>query len=221
MPEQRDITFTQELLRKGIHLISLSIPILYIFLDRNTALWVLIPLTFIFILFDVWSRFNPYLKMLVHKLFGKLLRPHEVGEKFVLNGASWVLISAVICVALFPKILTVVSFSILIISDLFAALVGKKFGKHKLVKNKSWEGTSAFILTAIIVINIYGFIYAAPMIFFFGGIAAAVISAFFEAFSPLLYVDDNLSIPISAGFVLWAFGLYAQTINTPFLNLIQ
>lgn len=220
MTQEREIPFTQELLRKSIHMVSLSIPIVYTFVDKETALCILIPLTIIFLTFDILSKFNKTIRQFVYFLFGKMLRQHETGEKFVLNGASWVLISAVICILVFPKLITVVSFTILIISDLFAALIGRKFGQHKLGKNKSWEGSIAFVVTALIVVIIYGVLFDAPMIYFVAGFFAAIVSAIFEAYSPMLQLDDNLSIPISAGVVLWLFGLYAQSIGHPFLNLL-
>jgi dolichol kinase len=87
-----------------------------------------------------------------YTIFGFLLRQHEVDTgKKNLNGATYVLISALICVIIFPKIFFVTAFTILIISDSLAALIGRKFGRHKLFA-KSLEGTLAFFISASIVI---------------------------------------------------------------------
>ncbi len=221
MSESTEISFSQEVLRKGIHLISLSIPIIYVFVTRETALFILVSLAITAIVIDFLSKFNNIIGILLKKYFGKMLRPHELNQKYVLNGASWVFISAVACVFIFPKYLAVVSFTILIISDISAALFGRKFGKHKLFTNKSWEGTFAFMISAIVVVFIYGIIFNAPIIFFIGGITASIVGGFIEAASTKLKVDDNLSIPISVASVLYLFGVYADSILTPFLHLIK
>jgi dolichol kinase len=221
MSESSEISFSQEVLRKGIHLISLSIPIIYIFVTRETALYILVSLAIMAIVIDFLSKFDNIVGIMLKKYFGKMLRPHELNQKYVLNGASWVFISAVVCVFIFPKFLAVVGFTILIIADISAALFGRKYGKHKLFTNKSWEGTFAFIVSAITVIFIYGLIFNAPIIFFFGGIIASLIGGFVEAASTKMKVDDNLSIPLSVSSVLFLFGLYADSILTPFLHLIK
>ncbi len=220
MSKVREISFTQELLRKGIHLISLSIPLLYIFVDKTTALLILLPLTFLAVLIDLMSKFRNFVRLYLYKFFRKMLRSHETEKKLILNGASWVLISATLCVIIFPKLLTVVSFTILIISDIMAALIGRKYGKHPIFVGKSLEGSTAFVISALIVVFIYGIAFSAPWTYYVAGIIAAVLGALVEAISPLLKIDDNLSIPIGTGIVLWILGLLAASIGVPFLYLI-
>ncbi len=221
MSNNRDISFTQELLRKGIHLISLSIPVIYIFVDKRTALAILLPLTFFAVAIDLLSKFRNPVRLWLYRYFRRMLRPHETQDKLILNGASWVLISASLCVLIFPKLITVVSFTILIISDISAALIGRKYGTHPIFINKSIEGTVAFIVSAVIVIFIYGIAFNAPWTYYFAGVIAAIFGGLIEAISPIIKTDDNLSIPLSIGFTLWAFGSIASAYGYPvFLNLI-
>jgi dolichol kinase len=85
-----------------------------------------------------------------------MLRKHEMKKKkLLLTGASWVLISAVLTVLIFPKVIAVIAFIILIISDISAALVGRKWGRTKLGK-KSLEGTLAFIVSGLLVVAVVG-----------------------------------------------------------------
>ena len=44
------VSFRHELLRKGIHLSSLSIPVIYYFISRDLALALLIPVTALFLI---------------------------------------------------------------------------------------------------------------------------------------------------------------------------
>jgi len=220
MSKEREISFTQELLRKGIHLISLSIPVIYIFVDKRTALYILVPLAIFAVSVDLLSKFRNFIRLYLYKYFRKMLRSHETQDKLILNGASWVLISATLCVLIFPKLLMVVSFTILIISDILAALIGRKYGKHPIFIGKSLEGTAAFIVSAIVVVFIYGILFAASWTFFVAGTIAAVLGGLIEAVSPILKIDDNLSIPVGIGFILWVLGIYANNIGVSFLHLI-
>lgn len=215
------ITYKNELYRKAIHLCSLTIPIAYIFTSHQKALQIIIPMTVVMLLADILSTRVSFVNKIVFGYLGALLREHEKENKrFVLNGASWVLISASLCILIFPKVVMIPAFTILIISDMLAALVGRKFGKNPLF-DKSWEGTIAFIVSAIAVILCYGFAFAAPITFFAFGILGAVIGGFVEAGSKVLNIDDNLSIPLSIGLILWLGAFYAQSVNMPYLDLIK
>lgn len=215
---QPQIPFSQELLRKGIHLISFSIPVIYIFISKETALFILIPLALIAIIIDVLSKRDNHVRKYLYMFFGKLLRPHEQ-RKDVLNGATWVLISAVLTVFIFPKIIAVTSFAILIVSDICSAIFGRKYGRHQLF-DKSWEGTTAFMVSAFIVVLAFGTALVAPRTYFYSGFLAAIIGAFAEAASNKIKMDDNFAVPLSVGFTMWAFGLIAVHLNYPFLNLL-
>ena len=219
--KHKNISYSQEILRKGIHLLSLSIPIVYVFVDKGFAMTVLLLMAITAVLLDVLSKRIPFFNNLIYGNFGSMLRKHErKKKKFVLNGASWVLISAVITVFIFPKIIAVTAFIILIVCDIAAALIGRKWGRHKLF-NKSWEGTSAFIISGFIVVAIVGTVFNAPFGFFVAGVLASIISGFVEAMSKKLKIDDNLSIPISFGIVMWVVEYYFSLFNQPFLDLIK
>ncbi len=196
------ITYRSELLRKGIHLCSLSIPILYVYFDRFTAIKILAPMAILSIVIDVLSHFYLPARALMMTVFGKLLRPHETDSyKLYLNGASYVLLSALLCVALFPKIVMIASFSILIISDTAAALFGRRFGRKPFF-DKSLEGAAAFALSAIAVIVVVGVLSGICPTFYIFGIIGAILGAIVESASIRLHFDDNLSIPLSVGGIL-------------------
>ncbi|MBP9120099.1 MAG: dolichol kinase, partial [Ignavibacterium sp.] len=149
-----------------------------------------------------------------YQAFGFLLRKHELDkEKKNLTGATYVLLSALICALIFPKVIFVTAFTILIISDTMAALIGRKFGKRKFLR-KSFEGTLSFFISASIVVFFTPKVGDFPMEYVIGFIAAFV-GAIIENIS-YGYADDNLSIPISVGLTMWV--LYA--IIFPNLELI-
>ena len=198
------IRYKDELFRKLIHLTSLSIPIVYYFISTESAALILAILSVIALTLDLARYFHPEIGKVFYKIFGFLLREHEVDHKKKnLNGATYVLISALISVLIFPKPIFISAFTILIISDSLAAIVGRKFGKRKFL-SKSFEGTLTFFISACIVI-----LFTPKIGNFFDeyliGFVASFIGAIVENISFKL-IDDNLSIPLSVGFVMW--GLY-------------
>jgi len=203
--------YSVEVIRKSVHLVSLSIPIVYYFVDKPMALTLVIPLMTVFLVIDLARYYNQSVEHFVHKYFGFMMRKREIDKKRkTLNGATYVLIAATICVLIFPKIITITSFSILIISDITSALVGRRFGKHRFIA-KSLEGSSAFFFSAIIVVALTPKIeyhFAEYLI----GVAAALVGTIAEALPA--DIDDNLSIPLSVGASLWLlYYLFLPALN--------
>ena len=208
------IHYRDELVRKLIHLFSLSIPIIYYFIPTSTSITILASLTAFAILVDGGRFISKSFGELFYKVFGFLLRKHELDKKKKnLTGASYVLISALICALIFPKVIFVTAFTILIISDSMAALIGRKFGKRKFLR-KSFIGTLSFFISASIVVIFTPKIGNFPMEYIIGVIAAFV-GAIVENISDG-FADDNLSIPVSVGLTMWV--LYS--IIFPNLELI-
>jgi len=198
------ISYRDELIRKLIHLCSLSIPIIYYFIPRYDALLILGILSFLALIIDLGRYRSPQFAEYFYKIFGFLLRKHERDNvKKNLNGATYVLISAFLGVLIFPKIIFINAFAILIISDTSAALIGRRYGTKSFLR-KSLQGTLAFFISAIVVI-----IFAPKLnnnvIEYFIGFFAAFVGAIVENISNDL-VDDNLSIPLTIGFLMW--GMY-------------
>ena len=195
-----DSSYGAELVRKAIHLSSIAIPVFYFLTPRSVALSALIPLTLVFIIIDIARHYFRPVEEWFNATFGRLLRNRESDkERKRLNGATYVLISASLCVLIFPKLVAITSFIILIISDMMSALIGRRFGKHKFL-GKSLEGSTAFFLSALLVVLFTPKIGYIAGEYIIGAIAAAS-GAVVEALP--WEVDDNLSIPLAVGGVLW------------------
>jgi dolichol kinase len=213
-----NIDYKAEVIRKAIHLCSLSIPIIYYFISRTQALLLLVPMTLLFLGVDLLRHHHAPTAKIFYRTFGGLLRKHEHDEKVKrLSGATHVLISATLCVLVFPKLITITAFAILIISDSAAALIGRRFGSRKFL-NKSLEGSAAFFISALIVIA------ATPKIStgageYFIAAAAAAIGTVIEAMS--VKIDDNLSIPISIGVMMWImYDVFYPSLNLQLQSLV-
>ena len=199
------VSFRHELLRKSIHLCSISIPIAYSYLSRDTMLWVLIPLTAMTVAVDLLRSFSRPVFRLYTRMFGAILRKHEQSpQKVTLNGASYVFLSAAVCVFLFPKLITITAFAILIISDTTGAIIGRRYGTKK-YRDKTIQGSTAFVVSAVIVI-----LCTPKVSYLFGEYVIASVSAVVGAIAEVFsfdIIDDNFAIPIAIGFSLWALYL--------------
>ena len=212
--DRATIDYKSEVLRKTIHLCSISIPVVYYFITKDLALKILIPMTVFSLIADLSRYYFKPFSEIFYKLFGFLLRKHEKDEvKKNLSGATYVLISAVLTILLFPKVFVVTAFSVLIVGDIAAALIGRRFGKTPFLF-KSLEGTLAFFIFSCIVIMFTPKIDGSLMEFLIGFISAAV-GAIAENISGG-WADDNFTIPVTVGIFMWI--LYA--IFLPHLSLI-
>ncbi len=173
------------------------IPAIYLQIDHHMGIMILLGMTLTSLLIDVLLHYHGPTRRIMLNVFGSMLRPHErTSERFLLTGASWVLIAATLTFALFPKVISVPAFTVLIVSDTVAALVGRRYGTRRFL-DKSLVGSISFAVSAICVVVFYGNIFTAPMSFVVCGALASLVAATAEASSTRLKVDDNLSIPFS------------------------
>ena len=217
------ISMSGELYRKLIHLSSLGVPLIYWFVDQQTMLMLLVPATIFSIGIEITRRSSARFDAWFRSIFGAILRPHErsgssdTGRRSApeINGATFVLLSATLAVALFPKSVALTSFTVLIISDTAAALIGRRFGRHPIAGGrfggKSLEGSTAFFITALGVLLFFGFFWVEPrqgaaMLspFLIAGAASALLATFVELVSQGgSTIDDNITIPIAFGGLQW------------------
>ncbi len=204
-------SYGAEVMRKAIHLCSLLIPVIYYFITKSLALSILVPMLLAAGIADVLRLYHEPTGRLYDRYLGFLLRRHErfdSGRR--LNGATYVLFSAVLCMVIFPKLIFLTAFTILIVSDTAAALVGRRIGRHPFL-GKSLEGSLAFFVSALVVVLVAPKVRYLPPEYLIG-LASAALGAVVEA-SPLP-LDDNLSIPLAIGAAMWLlYSLFLPTLN--------
>ena len=113
-------------------------------------------------------------------------------------------IAILLCILSMPKLIAISSIYTLAFADPLSALFGIRFGKHKIVREKSLEGSLAFFATTFLAISI---------VFLLGGVLTwklwviafivASLSSIFEMIP--IRLDDNLTIPLFTGYTLWIF----------------
>jgi len=210
------VPFSVEIWRKLFHLVSLSIPVIYTFVSRQTAVIVLLIITIIAIIIDILIKKENIVQKIIFKIFGKLFRRFEM-QNFVFNGATWMLISATLNVLLFPKLATITSFYVLVISDASAALLGKRFG-HTRFLNKSFEGFLAFIFSGCIVVILVWLGFQLPFAFLVSAIFGVILAGVVESSSAFLHIDDNLGVPLAISIALVIGSQIAASSGSGFIN---
>lgn len=137
------------------------------------------------------------------RLFGKTAHPHEAHR---VNSATWYA-TALFLIALARCVpAAAVGLIVLGLGDPAAAIIGKRFGKHKLIHGRTLEGTLAFTLVGGTAA--FAFLAAIhPAL----GLGAAALAAFVGAASGALAelvskrLDDNFTIPLAAFAAAWFF----------------
>ena len=185
----------KEIQRKITHFIGLVIPILYHYIDnKQLVVGILAFVTWLLLCFEILRYVFPDFSSLLLKFVSPILRSHEKQGKIL--GSTYFVVSSLLSIVLFPQEIAVASITFLDLGDLFAAIIGKKWGRIKIFSGKSFEGSVAcFIIcffVSILVIRIK------PVVGLFGAIAATV----FELVP--IGIDDNLTMPLTSGFVMWA-----------------
>ena len=188
------IPFGQEILRKATHIGALVIPGGYwiLGLSRAEMLAAMIPITMIFVLFDV-GRLRNWLiwRKIAGPIFDNMIRNHEKAD---FTGATYILLTTCATVAMFPKPIAVAALAFIIIGDTLAALVGRRWGRHKWFGTKSIEGSLACLAGLVVVAHF------TPNLPLAVGLIGAVVATLVEALP--FHIDDNVTVPIISGLVM-------------------
>lgn len=189
MSEAAEISWPAEFVRKGIHLFALVIPVGHYLVSFPVAVvGITVPAAFS-ILIDL-SRIRRWrLWDILAPLLGPIIRDHEIKGAF--TGASYILGASAFVIIVYPKAIAIAAITFIIIGDIAAALVGRKWGRHRLIRRKSIEGSLACLASLVLVSFVIPGLPTAV------GLVGAVVATLAEAFSGK--IDDNLAVPIVSG----------------------
>lgn len=171
----------KEILRQFSHLaFGVAAAAAILILDRQLSLYLFSLVLFVgFVILDIFSRgYSP-------PVLGTIMKWVERSGDIPAKGALAYVVSIVICLVFFPTVFVAVAVLALGVYDSVSTVIGVRYGRNRIYKNKTLEGTGV----AIIVTTLVLLLLIVPLFAVIITAATAVI----ELFSP---IDDNLSIPI-------------------------
>lgn len=190
----------RELARKAFHVASASLPLLVWVAPRWLSLAVLLPAAATAVAVD-WTRLRwraPRYWFL--RYTRRMLRHHE-RRRFA--GATWMALSYASAVLLFPRPVAVMAMLFNGFGDAAAALVGKRWGRHRTAWGKSWEGFAAGAAVNLAVAAAISTLDPSlpPAAAAAGALAAATLE-FLD-----LPVDDNVRVTLGGAATAWLVSL--------------
>ena len=113
-------------------------------------------------------------------------------------------IAMLLTILTFPKPVALIAIYTLAIADPLSAVVGIRFGRHRLVGRKSVEGSIAFFAASFAVsVAVLAWASDVPLATRLGAsLAIALLGAMVEVLP--LRIDDNITIPLGVAFGAWA-----------------
>ncbi|MFH0928969.1 MAG: diacylglycerol/polyprenol kinase family protein [Candidatus Aenigmatarchaeota archaeon] len=191
----------REIKRKAIHAMGISsIALIYIIGKLYAALAMLaVSLAFLFI--DEYMKNKDKYRLVRSKKMDEFeetveeeLNSFNRSKEKPFHGAITFYMGCFIVTFLFQINIAIASIAVLALADALSTLIGHFLGKHKLPvnKKKTWEGSITFFLTALTVLY-----------FFTNPLKAIVIAALVTGVEMLPKIDDNISIPVATGILLF------------------
>ena len=184
---------TPESKRKISHWFILLIPFSYIFLfSKEKTLLILGMVALIIMVFEFFRLKDEKLNKKILKMFAGVYRKDEVKHTSTL---IYTISGIFFTIFFFRKDIALLAIFFLTFGDGFCAIIGEKYGKHKIIAKKSWEGAISNLLICLTVgfifSNFYKMSYSQIIL---GSVAAAVVE--------LLPVRDNLVIPVFSALIM-------------------
>jgi len=174
----------REISRKALHLTGITVPVAYYFFGREFALLYTSAALLVFLGLE-------FIRIRANKLF-PLERTAEYiqrkGERNALAASVYFCVAAIATIFFFDERSVMIGLSVALLSDMAAALVGIGLGRHRIVEEKTLEGSIAGIAMAMGV----AFLLNA------GIVTILALSAVFLALDLVeLGIDDNFTIPLA------------------------
>lgn len=126
------------------------------------------------------------------RMLGPIAHPHEWHR---VNSATWFVTALLILASFAPLRAAAVGCAVLALGDPMAALVGRRWGRLKIARNRTLEGALAFaFVSALATLAVLAIIPGGSTSHLLLAATAGVVGALTELYSGR--VDDNLSIPL-------------------------
>jgi len=144
---------------------------------------------------ELLRRHTPRLnEFLVKRVFGAISRPREM---YRINGATWYILAILTVLLAFPMRAAELGVIILALADPAATLAGKRWGRRRLWRDKSFVGAGTFFAVAWIIGVVFSWVVPGGPAGFDSLVMAtalALVGVLAEVFTER--IDDNYTIPV-------------------------
>jgi len=149
--------------------------------------------------FDVARLFVPALNRLFTWIFGPVLRE---SERRRVSGVTSMLVGVALVVMLFPKPVGLLALLFVAVADPLASFFGIRYGKDKLIGDKSVQGSlAAFVACFVLALGYFLYMDLMRERLFIVCLLSGLIGAFSELV-PILKLDDNFVFPVVSSLLL-------------------
>jgi len=196
LPHLRPTNYARNVLHVGGAVISIGI-VLWLFPRHPSAvLWVAAGAAALGWTMETSRRYFRFMDTFTWWLMGKCAHPHE---RHRINSATWFSTSLLILALIGSPLLAAVALGVLGFADPSAALIGRRWGRTKLLHGRSLEGSLTFLAVGftISMALLLGFFPAIGLASSAAiALGASGLGALAEAVAKR--VDDNLMVPLAA-----------------------
>lgn len=199
----RSPRWLSEAQRKAIHLGAIVLPLgmLYEWLPwpRGRGEWSLLlgGLVLVAVALDLLRIHDRRVERFFRAFVGELLREHE---SFDLLGSTYLLLAALLAVAIFPQPVAAAALGYAIVGDGMAAVVGKTWGRHPFF-HKTFEGAAGGLAACL---TWAGYLVLAWQLPWAAVVSGALVATLVELLP--IPLDDNLGMPLAAGLAMMLLG---------------
>jgi len=189
-----------EIRRKLVHASGVFLIFIIIWLGKWNAALIILSIAVAFLLLGEYRKNKEKYKIIkskeldeIEEAMEKMFKEHERPNTLPFKGTTEFFIGCFLATVIFEPTIAIAAIAILSLADALSTLIGSYHGKHKLPINrkKTFEGSTAFFLTAIFVL------------LFFANPLKAFIVAILATFAEMIpKIDDNLTVPLTVGIVM-------------------
>ncbi|AGB05396.1 dolichol kinase [Aciduliprofundum sp. MAR08-339] len=206
--------------RKLLHLSGLLVPLLYVIVGKEWSIVVISIALIVFFMIEplrvysleskkIVERMRPYvteemyrfLNERIDKLTKSIKEIEREEERLCIGAHIYFAVASLIVIILFPKWIVIGAIAVATLGDALAAVIGKKYGKHRFRNGKSWEGSTAFFITSFIVLLLVLFSHYPIEYVILAAIIGSIVGALVELYN--VPPNDNFSNQIFISLALY------------------
>jgi len=189
-----------EIRRKLVHASGVFLIFIIIWLGKWNASLIILLMAIGFFLLGEYRKNKEKYKIIkskeldeIEETVEKMFKEHERPNTLPFKGATEFFIGCFLATVIFEPTIAIAAIAVLSLADAMSTLIGSYYGKHKLPINrkKTFEGSTAFFLTAIFVL----LFFANPL----KALAVAILATFAEMIPK---IDDNITVPLIVGIAM-------------------